>query len=116
MLQEAANLVKYSAMDTVIDGIRITLTPDQEKTVMQAKAEREKSFKSFKSILIHFGFTKEKGLDGCYGIDKWWAEISENGDHVWLVGKGLKTSAFPGGWIYWTPNELALELQSASID
>lgn len=103
-------------MNIIIEGVNIELTFEQISKIEAARKERALSKKSFVSILKHFGFKK---LDTSNWTDKtiiafehaqnnWYAEITNN--NVWMVGKGLKDSGFPGGSYYFTINEVETAL------
>jgi len=82
----------------------------------------EKEFKTFTSVLKYCGFKKmdTKGWlnpsSVCYENKEkgWFADILDRGAYkeVWMVGNGLKSGSFPGGWIYGNPNNIFEELQS----
>jgi len=87
-----------------IDGVPIKLTRTQIKTIERAREERKKCGDSFKAMLEHFHFKEIKDVPGSFEHEyfNWYAEISSSDNHpeVWLTGSGLKSSSFPGGWIY----------------
>lgn len=103
-------------MQTKVDGVTITLTDEQVKHIRETKAKRRKMLKSFGSVLLSFGFELDmidRSGNTCYlhPINGWWAEIYDD-NRVWMVGKGLKCNkAFPGGYMYHTPEELIEELE-----
>lgn len=96
------------------DGIKITLTTAQIKTVEKERHRREKACSSFRRILRYFGFTQMRGDKSAFVHKRgWYAEIQWQSNYyvVWLVGGGLKSSGFPGGWIYYEPKEVKEELE-----
>ena len=104
-------------METVIRGCRITLTPEQIKKIKQSDATLKKGLSSFERILKRFGFKQIADLPpGHFEHIKndWYAEISYQDYHVvWMVGEGLKSGSFPGGWFYTCVEDLQNELLKA---
>lgn len=109
-------------MKVLVEGVWVKLTDEQIKYVEQEKDRREKEeariASSFLKVLHHFGFKRVSDVPGCYSQDfhNWFAEIikpSTGADpYVWIVGNGIRDSAFPGGWIYWDPQVLFRELST----
>jgi hypothetical protein len=97
-----------------INGCEIQLTEDQIQKIENHKRKLERASNSFHGTLILFGFRRIKGEKAYSHPNGWYAEVTvhnENWIDLWMVGNGLKTSSFLGGWIYSEPNEVAQELQ-----
>lgn len=104
-------------MKIIIEGCAIELTPAQIAVIDKEKKRREKCRGSFKRMLTKLGFMPCKDLPGSFQHkDKpWYAEIIDHGHYsdCWVVGDGLKTSSFPGGWVYETPMDIEKEVVRA---
>lgn len=106
-------------MKVFVEGVEIELTKEQLAKVEKRRKQIESDFRSFKSVLRHFGFKQLKDQKDCFANDKWYAEIVNHGNwhSVWMTGQGLKNShLFPGGWTYFEPNEIRDELYNAAKD
>jgi len=97
-------------MEIVYKGIRLTLTQEQVNKIQQVEKEREEATKSFKKVLLYFGFKPVKDFkNGFEHPEGWWAEIIDhrNFKEVFMAGNGLPHSSVPpGGWHYGTPEEI----------
>ena len=98
--------------------------PDQISKIQKVRKERDKELKTFHDVMIHFGFNKmdTKGWANkdaiCYQHTyyNWFADFHTYSPplSVWMVGTGLKDGrGFPGGWVYWEPDEIRAELERA---
>lgn len=108
-------------MNIIVEGVSIELTESQVSLLKKEKAKRAKrAYSGFAKTLKHFGFIHKKDVNTenepieWYEHPKhgWRAEILDRGNwkEVWLVGKCLKDSGFPGGHIYSNSKELAEEI------
>lgn len=104
-------------MEIFVEGVRITLTAEQVALVEKEQRRRQRCGNSFAKMLKHFGFKRVKSLPNCWEhISRgWFAEILDRGNYsdVWMVGKELKCSGFPGGYCYGEPEDVEAELLSA---
>lgn len=103
-------------MEVIIEGVRIELTESQLARIEEKRKEREACRDSFVKMLKFFEFEEMPDLPNCFihKIYNWYAEYLEgNCGYVWITGEKLKTSAFPGGWIYWEPEEVEEALLKA---
>jgi hypothetical protein len=105
-------------MFTIIRGVRIELTPEQIKKIKQAENKLKRCRSSFEKMLRHLGFKQISDLPPGHFEHKqqdWYAEIYNRGcyNDVWMVGNGLKSSGFPGGWNYSSPQEIEEEILKA---
>jgi hypothetical protein len=105
-------------MYTIIRGVRIDLTSAQIKKIVAAENKLKKCEANFERLLKHFGFTQITDLPKGHFENKefdWYAEKRNMGNYnyYWMVGKGLKSDSFPGGWNYFTPFEIKEEILKA---
>ena len=105
-------------MDVVIRGCRIELTPEQIKKIKQAEGRLKQCRASFERTLRHFGFKQISDLPPGNFEHKdqdWYAEIINHGcwNSVWMVGKGLMSNNYPGGWNYSDVKDLQNEIVKA---
>jgi hypothetical protein len=110
-------------MEVVVKGVRIELTKEQASKIEKELRDRKKEMGTFEKVLLHFGFKKMNMKDWPHKQitpyehkeNGWYAEIQNNGrwSDVWMVGKGLKCAGFPGGWQYFTPQEIENEIIKA---
>jgi hypothetical protein len=107
-------------MKTIVEGVIIELTEDQERYVKAKRKEKQKYWKNFKLMLLSFGFKKMKEFKNCYSLEKpsCFAEIQDRGTYfsLWMIGEHFKsTDSIPGGWVYSDPKEAAEEIEKAKI-
>lgn len=94
-----------------VDGVPITLTPEQIKHIEKTKSERRKACNTFAKTLKYFGFKKIAGMKGCYENNEkgWYAEICH--DYVLLGGKDLSRNSCPPGLVaHWSTDSIIKEL------
>lgn len=96
-----------------VDGVYISLTPDQLAEIEKIKAKRRRECNSFTKVLLHFGFKKSKDVKGGFVHETfdWWAQIDDytNFKMVFMVGNGLRSGCH-GGSNYGEPREIEEEI------
>ena len=104
-------------MEIFVKGVKIKLTKEQIDLIEQNDAKIEKCRNSFVKMLKHFHFEQWKDDKDYFSnpTTGWVAEILDRGNYkeVWMIGDGLKTSSFPGGWIYSSPEQIEMEILRA---
>lgn len=111
-------------MKVLVEGVWVKLTDEQIKYVEDQITTRERKAavvtQSFKHVLSHFGFKRQKDAPGFYYQKEydWLVEVvdpsqSINWEYAWGIGAGLKCGGFPGGWRYDDPQELFKALSDA---
>lgn len=90
---------------------------------MTTKSRIASDITQFKKVLNKYGFTKINTKDWlqsdtiAYEHKKhgWYAEILErsNWADLFIVGHGLRSSGFPGGWVYGSTLELEDDIKNA---
>jgi len=92
-------------MEAIVEGVRITLTPEQVMQIEAYHAKQKQECSTFNKTLKSFGFKKmsTKGWENpnanCWTTENWIVEIFNSGNHneyCSVAGSGVDLSS--SGW------------------
>lgn|SRR5690606_24524827 len=109
-------------MEAIVEGVRITLTPEQVMQIEAYHAKQKQECSTFTKTLKHFGFKKmsTKGWENpdanCYQTKNWFAQIYDSktlNATCFIVGEGIDLDS--SGWplVVDSPEELVEILNKA---